>query len=127
MAASTRATAPAADLSPAEQEAVRASDERDTSPRVKSNVSGKRVRAIPAVITKNTGHATTIEVRRSDFKENDIDHPTVRWDFRKDNFTVKVGKKDGQISQEAADFLTENHPMSFEYLDEGNKDDEAEG
>jgi hypothetical protein len=93
-------------------------DERDVSPRAKSDTTGKRVRAIPAVITKSTGHATTIEVRRSDFKSHDIDHPTVQFDFRKDNFTLKVGSKDGQISQEAADFLTENFPQSFEYLDE---------
>lgn len=93
-------------------------DERDTSPRVKADNSGTRVRAIPSVITKNTGHATTIEVRRSDFKSHDIDHATVTWDFRKDNFTVKVGKKDGQISQEAADFLTENFPGQYEYISE---------
>jgi hypothetical protein len=113
-----KATEGSADLSPDEQEDVRASDERDTSPRAKSDVSGKRVRAIPSVITKNTGHATTIEVRRSDFKSHDIDHPTVTWDFRKENFTVKVGDKSGQISQEAADFLTSKFPTSYEYIDE---------
>lgn len=94
-------------------------DERDTSPRAKSDNSGTRLRAIPSVITKNTGHATTIEVRRSDFKTAGIDHPTVQFDFRKDNFTLKVGKNGG-ISKEAADFLSKEHPHSFEYLDSGD-------
>lgn len=107
-----------ADLTPDEQEQVRASDTRDVSPRVKSDNSGKRVRAIPANITKSTGRATTIEVRRSDFKSHDIEHPTVTWDFRKDNFTVKVGDRPGQINSQAAEFLTSNFPMSFEYINE---------
>lgn len=93
-------------------------DERDTSPRAKADLSGKRVRAIPSVITRSTGNATTIEVTRADFNTHDIDHPTVTWDFRKDNYTLKVGTKAGQISEEAADFLTEKFPTSFEYLDE---------
>lgn len=92
-------------------------DARDTSPRAKADLSGKRVRAIPSVITKNGDRSTTIEIRRSDFKSADIDHPTVQWDFRRDNFTVKVGDRAGQISEAAAEFLTSKHPQSFEYIE----------
>lgn len=119
MAATAKQTGTAASADEASEPTVgNVPDERDTSPRAKSDKSGKRVRAIPSVITKNTGHATTIEVRRSDFKSHDIDHPTVTWDFRKDNFTVKVGDKSGQISEEAADFLTSEFPTSYEYINE---------
>lgn len=108
-----------ADLTADEQEAIRASDALDSATVAKSDLTGKRVRAIPAVITKATGHATTVEIRRSDFKKVGISHATVQWDFRRDNFTVKVGEKSGEISPEAAKYLTENHSNSFEFLDEG--------
>lgn len=115
-ATSAPAAAPKADdeaLTPGE-----VSDSRDSSPRAKADTAGKRVRAIPAIITKKQDRSTTVEVRRSDFKAVGIDHPTVVWDFRKDNFTVRVGSKPGQLSQEAAEYLTENHPTSFEYINE---------
>lgn len=109
----------AAPLSADEQAQVLASDTADVSPRAEApNLSGKRVRAIPAVITKSGDNATTVEVRKSDFAAKGIDHPTVVFDYRKDNYTVGVG--DGApLSQEAADFLTKNYPVSFEYMNEG--------
>lgn len=88
-------------------------DDRDTSPRGgQPDKSGTRVRAIPAK------GGTEVVVRKSDFKQSlDIDHPEVKWNFRKDDFTVKVGE-DGGITKEAADALTKKHPESFEYIQE---------
>ena len=84
-------------------------DERDTTPRVStSDTSGKRVRAIPAK------GGTLVRVSKADFKANGIDNPTVEFSFRKDNFTLPVGKG---LSQEAADFLTEEHGHAFEFID----------
>jgi len=83
-------------------------DTRDVSPRApKADTKGERVRAIPAK------GGTTVEVTRADFKKHGIDNPNVVWDFRKDNFTVKVGPV---LSKAAADFLCENFPTSFEYM-----------
>ena|ERR1700759_1732056 len=87
-------------------------DEADTSPRVDSDLSGTRVRAIPG------GGGTTVVIRSVDFKNNGIDHPDVKWDFRKDRFTVEVGDKEGGLSKEAAEFLTKNYPAQFEYLED---------
>jgi hypothetical protein len=88
-------------------------DERDVSPRAAADTSGKRVRAIPAK------GGTEVVVRPSDFKRAlDLDHPKVTWNFRRDNFTVAVGKGEGKISPEAADALTKNFPESFEYMNE---------
>lgn len=92
------------ELSPSE-----VTDDRDVSPRAASDTSGKRVRAIP-----DRG-ATEIVVNASDFADNNIKHPAVVWNFRKDDFTVPVGDA---LSQEAADFLTKNHPHAFEYMNE---------
>jgi hypothetical protein len=89
-------------------------DDADTSPRVGADLKGKRVRAIPGA------GGTTVVVRKVDFKNNGIDHPEVKFDFRKDRFTLAVGDKEGQLSQEAADFLTENYPVQFEYLESDN-------
>ena len=50
-------------------------DEKDTTPRTGPDLSGKRVRAIAYQ------NATTVIVRRSDFKtasEGEIDHPDVK-------------------------------------------------
>ena len=86
-------------------------DTRDVSPRAPAPVTkGKRVRAIPA------RGGTTVEITRGVFKGKGIDNPTVKWDFRKDNFTVPVGEL---LSQEAADFLTLEYPQSFEYMSGG--------
>lgn len=92
------ATAGALDPSELPDEAVRAPEPK---------LDGKRIRAIPYE------NGSTIRVNESDFKNHGIKHPTVTWDYRKDNFTLKVGDA---ISQEAADFLTKNYPTSFEYL-----------
>jgi hypothetical protein len=86
-------------------------DERDTSPRIKADTSGERVRAIPAK------GGTLVRVTKGDFARNEIDNPTVEFSFRKDNFTLPVGK--GQLSAEAANFLTKNFPESFEYINKG--------
>jgi hypothetical protein len=88
-------------------------DERDTSPRLRADTSGKRVRAIPAY----PGQTTAVVLKASDFAAHDVDHPQVEFNFRKDDFTLPVGKKGG-LSEEAADFLTENFPEQFEYMNE---------
>lgn len=74
------------------------------------------VQAIPATITGSGQGATTVEIRSSDFANNGIDHDSVVFDFRKDDFKVSVGNENGQISKEAADFLTKNYPASFVYV-----------
>jgi hypothetical protein len=90
--------------------AAEVKDEADTSPRVvTSDLSGERVRAIPAK------GGTTVIVNAKDFTDHGIDHPAVTWDFRLDSFTVEVGVGKA-ISKEAADFLTKNYPQSFEYM-----------
>lgn len=87
-------------------------DERDVTPRVGGEKpKGKRVRAIPY------HNATTVRIRPMDFRLGGIDHKQVEWDFRKDNFTVPVGDA---LSEEAADYLTENFPTDFEYINDGS-------
>lgn len=104
-------------LSNTEKEAVLAADELDTARRAPVPDMGvRRVRAIPAVITRSGDRGTSVEVRSQDFESKGIRHRTVRFDFNRDNFTLVVGNKDGQISKEAADFLTSNYPASFEYI-----------
>jgi len=84
-------------------------DERDVSPRANTDdTSGERVRAIPAK------GGTLVVVRKVDFANNGIDHPDVEFSFRKDSFTLPVGKD--SLSKEAANFLTKNYPTSFEYI-----------
>jgi len=86
-------------------------DTADVSPRAPApDTSGKRVRAVPYQ------NGSTVIVDAKDFREYGIDHKQVKWDYRKDHFTVKVGTGDNQISQEAADFLTQNHKETFEYM-----------
>lgn len=88
-------------------------DVADTASRAPApSMKGKRVRAIPGA------GGTTVRVTDRDFKANGIKHPTVVWDFRQNKFTVFVGNLSGQISQEAADFLTSNFPVSFEFIGE---------
>lgn len=107
---------PADDLSPEEQEQVRASDRADVSPRAASpKTSGPRIRAIPAVVTKSGQRSSRVEITRQNFADKGFDHPTVVFDFRTDNFTLPVGGDDG-IDKEVADFLTKNYPTSFEYM-----------
>ena len=85
-------------------------DEADTSPRaVTSDLTGERVRAIQAK------GGTTIIVNEKDFNDHGINHPSVTWDFRHDDFTVAVGNGK-PLSKEAADFLTKGYPLSFEYI-----------
>jgi len=109
------AVGPSEDLTPDQQAEILANDTADVSPRApEPELSGKRVRAIPAVITNSGDRGTTIEVRKSDFASKGIDHATVVFDSRKDHFTLPVGKNG--LSEEAADFLTKNYPTSFEYM-----------
>ena len=117
--AGTRDPGDAVPLTSDEQDEIRATDSADNAVRVTANLSGKRVRAIPAVITKNGDHGTTVEVRASDFLAKGIEHETVTFDARRDNYTLPVGDGEGQISEKAANFLTKNYPYSFEFMDNG--------
>ena len=86
-------------------------DAADTSPRGPApDTSGKRVRAVPYQ------KGSTVRVREATFAEHNISHPTVVWDYRKDNFTVAVGTNPGEISEKAANFLTTKFKETFEYL-----------
>ena len=117
-AAGTQDPGPAADLSAEDQKKILDADEADTAVKAEEKkVSGKRVRAIPAVITSNGDHGTVVEVRASDFDAHGIKHDTVKFDQFRDNFTIAVGSGSAQISEEAAELLTKNWPMSFEYID----------
>ena len=102
----------AAPLTKAEQAEVRASDTADTSPRVATDTSGERVRAI------FYGGGTTKEISKNDFKRFDIKHDSVVFDFQVDDATLAVDPKKGKkgLSREAADFLTENFPAEYEYI-----------
>lgn len=94
-------------------EAPPVTDAADTSPRGPApDTSGKRVRAVPYQ------KGSTVRVREATFREHGIEHPTVVWDYRKDNFTVAVGTQDGQISEDAANFLTRKFKETFEFLDQ---------
>lgn len=116
--AGTQDPGPAADLSPEEQKQILDSDKADTTVKADApKLSGKRVRAIPATITRNGDVGTTVEVRREDFKQHGVDHPTVKFDRFKSNYTLAIGGGDAQISAEAAELLTKNWPTSFEYID----------
>lgn len=86
-------------------------DARDVSPRAAAPVlTGKRVRAVP----RNGG--TVVEIRSSDFAYYGIEHPDVRFaDTRFFNLNVD----DNGLSEEAAKFLTEKFPETFEFVDEG--------
>jgi len=112
----TRQVGVADSLSPNEQDDILANDEADVSPRAAVNSGGKRVRAIPATITKSGDTSTVVEVRKTDFARNGIDHPTITFDLQRDNFVVPVGEGPNCLSPEAADFLTSRYPTSFEYI-----------
>ena len=117
-AAETKDLGPAADLSPEDQKKILDSDTADNTVKAEEKeLSGKRVRAIPAVITTNGDHGTVVEVRSSDFQAHGVTHDTVKFDQFRDNFTIAVGPGSAQISEEAAELLTKNWPMSFEYID----------
>lgn len=89
-------------------------DERDVAERApEADTSGKRVRGIP------THGGSTILVSKEDFEFMGVkDQGKVVWDFRKDNFTVKVGGGENEISEDAAKALTEHEPLRFEYINE---------
>lgn len=83
-------------------------DTEDKTPRQPVETAGKRIKAIPF------SGGTTVLVRTVDFKKaGNIDHPDVTWDYRVNGFTVEVDK---EITAEAADFLVNNYPGSFEFI-----------
>jgi hypothetical protein len=107
------AVPPSGTLSPAE-----VTDDRDNAPRLKDNLSGKRIRAIAA----HPGQTTAVVVHKSDFARHNVEHNTIEFNFRKDNFTLPVGKNG--VSEDAAEFLTSGFPMQFEYM--GGNESEAD-
>jgi hypothetical protein len=113
----------AAPLTPEEQNEVRAADTADVSPRAAGpDLSGERVRAV------FYGGGTTKEVSKRDFARFEIDHPSVVFDFRKDDATLRVDPPKGfsGLTKEAADFLTSRFPTEFEYVDQGDSNDSEE-
>lgn len=70
-------------------------------------VKPERIKAYPF------SGGTTIIIRDSDFAKGGVEHPTVSWDYRVDDFTLTVGNG---ISKEAADYLTKNFPDSFKFV-----------
>lgn len=97
-------------------------DEADTSPRAaEPKLTGKRIRGIPAVITRAGDRSTTIEVRPSDLAT--AGGPKLQrkivFDGRIDSSTIEVGNEEGKVPTDVADFLTKKYPTSFEYIDEG--------
>lgn len=107
--AETKQPAGAGDAAPLTPDEV--VDKRDISPRAAAPVlTGKRVRAIPRL------GGTVVEVRESDFAYYGVDHPDVRFvDTRFFNLNVD----ENGLSEEAAKFLTEKFPETFEFVDEG--------
>jgi hypothetical protein len=75
------------------------------------DTSGKRVRAIP------THGGSTVSVSSAEFARVGVEGQSeVVWDFRKDDTTVKVGDKPGEITQAAADAITKLEPTRFEFM-----------
>ena len=105
-AAPRKQVPPSGKLNPSE-----VTDARDNAPRLKDDLSGKRVRAIPAFV----GQTTAVRITKQDFAEYEIDHPTVEFNFRKDQFTLPVGKPRG-LTKEVAEFLVTEFPEQFEYM-----------
>lgn len=70
-------------------------------------VAVQRVKAIPFF------GGTTVIIRDTDFQKGNIEHDTVTWDYRIDEFTVRIGEG---ISKEAADYLVNNFPDSFKFV-----------
>lgn len=113
---------PSADLSAQEQAAILASDSAVANQAaVKPNLKGKRVRAIPTVITKSGDHSTKVKLSAADFASKGIKQSAVEWSFKNDNFTVPVGEGPNTLSEEAAEFITSNFPTSFEYMNDGTE------
>jgi hypothetical protein len=96
--------------------AAEVTDDRDNAPRLKEDTSGKRIRAIPA----HPGQTTGVVVHKNDFAKHDVEHPTIEFNFRKDGFTLPVGKRGG-VSEDAAEFLTSEFPQQFEYMGGGGE------
>lgn len=68
---------------------------------------GKRIKAFPFA------GGTTVVIRDVDFGAGNVEHSTVTWDYRIDDFTVEVGKG---ITEEAANYLVKNYPDSFKFV-----------
>lgn len=98
----------AAELTKDDEAVIRATDKADRSPRLHSDVSGKRLKAVPQF------GGTTVVIRSSDFAAHGIKHHDVTFDFRVDKFTLPVGQNG--ISEEAAEFLISISPGQFKYV-----------
>lgn len=86
-------------------------DDRDISPREpKPDNAGKMfVKAYPAK------GATTLLYPASDFSQyGDFSHPSVTFDFRINSLKVRVGG--GDLTEQAAEFLTKRYPNTFKYI-----------
>lgn len=102
--------------------AAEVTDTADTSPRAEEKkLTGKRVRGIPAVLTKAGDRATSIELRPSDLEAagGPKISKTLRWDSRVDNSTLAVGGDNNPLTDEVAEFLTKRYPTSYEYMNQG--------
>jgi hypothetical protein len=88
-------------------DAVDAVDAVETAPVEETKSVGKRIQAIPF------SGGTTVVIRKSDFEKAGVEHASVTWDYRIDDFTVEVGKG---ITEEAANTLVNNFPDSFKFL-----------
>lgn len=102
--------------------AAEVTDAADTSPRaVNKKLTGKRIRAIPAVLTKAGDRATSVELRPSDLEGAGGPKLSrgLTWDSRVNSFTLPVGGDSNPLTDEVAEFLTEKYPTSFEYINQG--------
>lgn len=82
-------------------------DKLDTTTSVSSDMSGKRIKAIPGL------GGTTVIISDKDFAANGIAHKTVIFKLRVSKFTLQVGT---EISEEAANFLVESRPSSYQFV-----------
>lgn len=79
----------------------------EATPTAAVTAKPERIKAFPF------SGGTTIIIRDSDFEKGGVEHSTVSWDYRVDDFTITVGSG---ISKEAADYLTKNFPDSFKFV-----------
>ena len=108
--------APADELTPSEEAAVRASDPAVRGePRAPGpDTSGRRLRYIP--YKGGTHH----ELRASDLaREGFSGHGKVDFNFRNNAFTAVVGTGRGEVAPEVAEHLAEKFPTMYEFMDNG--------
>lgn len=104
-----------------EDEAGNVIDPADVTPRaVETKLTGRRLRGIPAVITKSGDRGTMIEIRPVDVATAggpELKH-VLRFDTQRESATLVVGDEDNQVPSDVAEFLAKNYPTSFEYMNE---------